>query len=499
MSLLKQRIEREKKSGKLLLRVLVLAFAISGSALSLSAAFSLKQIPDSIGPDGRNISRQFFQFLKTAIIKNKYDGRAEGFHKYLDRSLERFELKNLFNSEYMNKDENGQHFVTYRGRFANDGYKVSLETIRMKDVSIPSFGDFTAEFALKHNPNPTYGGNSYSGNLDVLTHLGPFTHKHGLSAMDSGLHFLDANNLKSINAPDTTSFKKIKDPEARKAINDFTESFPALAKFMGYYFGLDSLLKVQQDGKLPGVTAFTFEGNIEQTLMRDYPDLGDYLDDIKYLGFIKLRIANVSGRSLAEFAIESKTREIRFKFFTLNGKVVPYDTKGNFYPQESFTLSSLSEFPFVVKASLEANLYGLMLENNDVQLLGRFSNTATSGILNLKLTKIEEFDVSGAFGYFAPSWAINIFIPGNLQSIIYEFTETLVKANNGKGTSIVLRWDRDSSKTTMKTHIETEFLDNFFIRFGLKIWNHKVLPDEDAKDDIRAVLSKTIDLLLKGI
>ncbi len=486
----------KNKPWNLSLRFLILFLLISGS---LSATFSLKQIPDSIGPDGRNISRQFFQFLKTVVIKNKYDGRALGFHKYLDRSLERFELKNLYNSEYMQRDNNGQHFVTYRGRYALDGYKVSLETIRMKEVPIPNFGDFSAEFALKHNPNPTYGGNSYVGNLDILTHMGPFTHKYGLNAMDSGLHFLDSNNLKSISAPPAPGFRKVKDPEARKAIDDFTASFPALAKFMNYYFGLDSLLKVQHEGKLPGVTAFTFEGNIEQTLMRDFASLGDYLDDIKYLGFIKIRFTNLQGRSLGEFAIESKTREIRFKFFTQNGKVIPYDTKGNFYPQDAFTLGSLSEFPFIAKVSVEANLYGLVLENDDIQLLGRFSNTANSGVLNLKLTKIQEFEVSGVFGYFAPSWAINLFIPGNLQSIIHEFTETLVKANDGKGTSIVLRWDRDTSKTLMKTHIETEFLDNFFIRFGLKIWNHRVLPDEDAKDDIRAVLSRTIDLILQGI
>ncbi|TGK00288.1 hypothetical protein EHQ53_09705 [Leptospira langatensis] len=491
-----QRIEREKKSGKLLVRFLILLLALSGS---LSAALSLKHIPDTIGPDGRNISRQFFQFLRSAIIKNKYDGRAEGFHKYLDRSLERFELKNLFNSEYMTKDSNGQHYVTYRGKYFPDGYKVSLETVRMKEVSTPNFGDFSAEFALKHNPNPTYGGNSYSGNLDVSTNLGPFTHKHGLNAMDSGLHYLDSNNLKAIASPDTSYFKKIKDPEARKAINDFTESYPALAKFMQYYFGMDSLLKVQHDGKIPGLTAFAFEGNIEQTLMRDYPDFGDYLDDIKYLGFIKVRLMNLQGRSLGEFAIESKSREIRFKFYTHNGKVIPYDTKGNFYPQDGFLLTSLTDFPFIAKASVEANLYGLVLENDDIQLLGRFSNTANSGVLSLKVTKIKEFDVSGAFAYFAPSWAINIFVPGNLQSIIYEFTETVVKANNGKGTSVVLRWDRDASKTLMKTQIETEFLDNFFIRFGLKIWNNRVLPDEDAKDDIRAVLSKTLELLLKGI
>lgn len=489
---------REKNGNRKWIGICLIALFLI-SLGSLSAAFSLKQIPDTIGPDGRNISRQFLQFLKTVVIKNKYDGRAVGFHKYLDRSLERFELKNLYNSEYMEKDANGQHFVTYRGRFAPDGYKVSLEQIRLKDVPIPNFGDFSAEFALKHNPNPTFGGNSYSGNLDILTHMGPFTHKHGLNAMDSGLNFLDGNNLKSITAPETTMFKKIKEPEGRKAINDFNASYPALAKYMNYYFGLDSLLKIQAEGKLPGVTAFHFAGNIDQTLMRDYPSLGDYLDDIKYLGFIKVRLTNLQGRSLAEFAIESKTREIRFKFFTQNGKVIPYDSKGNFYPQDSFNLNSLTEFPFVAKASVEANLYGLVLENSDIQLLGRFTNTASSGALNLKVTKIQEFEVSGVFGYFAPSWAINLFIPGNLQSIIHEFTETLVKANDGKGTSIVLRWDREGAKTLMRTRIETEFLDNFFIRFGLKIWNHRVLPDEDAKDDLRAVISKQIELLLQGI
>ncbi|WP_039948149.1 hypothetical protein [Leptospira fainei] len=496
MMLFSAKLNRNDKRNKAYRYYLLLfLLLITGS---LSATFSLREIPDTIGPDGRNISRQFFQFLKIAALKNKYDGRAVEFHKYLDRSLERFELKNLYNSEFMQKD-NGTHFVTYKGKFAQDGYRVSLEPIRMKEVPIAQFGDFSAEFAMKHNSSPNYGGNSYSGNLDILTHLGPFTHKHGINAMDSGLKFLDAHNLGSINAPATGFFRKIKDPEARKVLDDFAASFPALAKFMNYYFGLNSLVKVGKEGKVQGITEFSFDGNVEQTLTHDFTDLGDYLDDIKYLGWIRAKLTNLQGKTLFEFAIESKKAEMKLRFFTKDGKVVPFDGKGNFYPQDSFSLASLTEFPFLVKAALEANLYGLLLENDDIQLLGRFSNTANSGVLNLKLTKIEKFEVSGAFAYLAPSWAINLFIPGNLQSIIHEFTETLVKANGGKGSYFVLRWDRENSRTLMRTHIESEFLDNFFIRFGLKIWNHKVLPDEDARDDIRKVFGKIMDLVIQSI
>lgn len=93
--------ESDKRSKAYRFYLLLFLLFISGS---LSAAFSLREIPDSIGPDGRNISRQFFQFLKVAALKNKYDGRAVEFHKYLDRSLERFELKNLYNSEFMQKE-----------------------------------------------------------------------------------------------------------------------------------------------------------------------------------------------------------------------------------------------------------------------------------------------------------------------------------------------------------------------------------------------------------
>lgn len=475
-----------------------LGFVLLLVAGSASTALSLKEIPDQIGPDGRNISRQFFQFLKIAAIKNKYDGRALEFHKYLDRSLERFELKNLFNSEFMQKEDGG-HFVTYRGKFAPDGYRVSLENIRMKEVPIQSFGDFSAEFSLRHNPKPTYGGNSYSGNLDVFTNLGPFTHKHGVNAMDSGLKFLDPKNVSAIQAPSTLIFKKIKDHEARHVLNDFDSSFPGLAKFLNYYFGLNSLLNVSKEGKAQGITEFNFEGTVEQSLASDFTDLGDYLDDIKYLGWVKARITNLQGKTLLQFGLVSKTAELKFRFFTKDGKVVPFDSKGNLYPEEAFSFSSLTEFPFLVKASLEANLYGLLLENEDIQLFGRFSNSPSSGVLNLKLTKVEKFEVSGAFAYLAPSWAINLFIPGNLQSIIHEFTETLVKANGGKGSYFVLRWDREGARTLMRTHIESEFLDNFFIRFGLKIWNHKVLPDEDARDDIRKVFSKIMDLVLQGI
>lgn len=467
----------------------------------LAAALSLKDIPSSIGYDGRKISKQFLGFLRGAAKKVQYDGRALEFHKYIETSLEKFELKKLYQSEFLQKSEDGIHWVAYRGKFSPDGYKIKLEEKRSNSSPF-AFGDFNAEFNLRHNPKPLYGGNSYSGNLDLATHLGPFTHKHALAVLETGLKYLDSQNVRQIDAPVTGIFKKVNHPEARKVLNDLSKSFPDLGKFLNYYFGLDSLLILAENKETGGessITKFNFKGSISKNLTDDYQELGDYLDSIKYLGWVNVKIENSKGRILAEFRLDSKTPSVSFKFLTKQGKILPYDSKGVAYPEESFAISSLNHFPFQIRISLEANLYGLLLENPEILLSGVFVNHPDNGSLSFRILKVETFEVSGGFSYVIPTWAINLVIPGNLESIIHEFTETLVHANGDKGTKAALFWNREAGKTTMKTHVESEFLDNFFIRFGLKIWNHKVLPSEEAREDIRNVFIRAVDLILKDI
>ncbi|MBM9575822.1 hypothetical protein JWG45_01520 [Leptospira sp. 201903070] len=470
--------------------------------LPVLGAFSLKDIPRSIGPDGRELSKQFLEFLRGVAKKVQYDERALEFHNYIEASLEKFELKKLYNSEFLRKEEDGTHWVSYKGKFSPEGYKINLEDKRIKAIPVSSFGDFRAEFDLRHNPKPLYRGTSYSGNLDILTHLGPFTHRHGLTAMESSLKFLDPRNLKQIEAPTTFIFKKVNDPDARKVLNDLSKSFPDLGKFLNFYFGLESLLVLNEAGSSDSdgsITKFNFKGSISRNLSDDYEELGDYLDSIRYLGWINIKLENSKGKTLAEIRLNSKTPDISVRFITKHGKILPYDSKGNQFPEDSFSFVSLSNFPFQVRVSLEANLYGLLLENPEILLSGLFLNHPENASLSFKITKIEKFEVSGGFSYVIPAWAIDLVIPGNLESIIHEFTETLVHANGEKGTKVALSWNRESGKTMMKTHVESEFLDNFFIRFGLKIWNHKVLPSEEARDDIRKVFIRILDLIIKDI
>ncbi|TGK29532.1 hypothetical protein EHQ12_17415 [Leptospira gomenensis] len=467
----------------------------------LAGALSLKDIPASIGHDGREISKQFFGFLRGAAKKIQYDGRASEFHKYIETSLEKFELKKLYQSEFLQRSEDGTHRIAYRGTFSREGYTVKLEEKRSNSFP-PAFGDFSADFLLKHNPKPFYGGNSYSGNLDLTTNLGPFTNKHALAALEILLKYLDSENVKKIDAPATAIFRKVNPPESRKVLNDFSKSFPDLGKFLNYYFGLDSLLTFSETGKVGGevaVTKFHFKGFLSKNLSDDYAELGDYIDSIKYLGWINVTIENPKGRTLAEFRLDSKRPDVSFKFITKQGKIFPYDSKGTLFPEESFAISSLNRFPFQIRIALEANLYGLLLENSEILLSGVFVNFSDNGFLSLKILKVNPFDVSGGFSYVIPTWAIDFVIPGNLESIIREFTDTLVRANGDKGTKVVLSWNRELGKTFLRTHLESEFLDNFLIRFGLKIWNHKVLPSEEAREDIRNVFIRAVDLILKEI
>ena len=403
---------------------------------------------------------------------------------------------------------NGYKSVTYVGVNSQEGFNVDLIDSSFEKIPIHNFGDFGVEFSLRKNESSSVAtgsyakSNSYSGDLKLEQYLGVFSHEKGAVLLGSLLSLLDMENLDKINLPASKTFSNLKNSENRKVLDLLLADLPSVSRFLNQYFAADSLLKDQnKNGKR--VTMVILNGRINNRYVQNqYPYLAEYFDDISELGNIKMLFFNSSGSRILEINMESKTLLLYCKFYTAGGKMIPYSTKdGNdeLDFSKAFALPTLSLYSFKILISFQAAIYGLDFDNKEITVNGIYSNKPGEGNLSFALKDFSKTSVSGGFSYLIPSWAIDLAIPGNLEELIYHFTIVLVHANQDRGSFLKLSWKKKPSAWNFSLRSESEFVDNFFIRFGLKVFNYKIRPSKLAGEELSRFLVQIFDLARKDV
>lgn len=491
--------------AKCLLATAILIFPI---ILFSETITFLKVVKSVEGKDVNSVS-DFLNLLVNVASKTKYNQKAEEFHEYLNKSLEKFDFKDLYNSKYMKPSANGYKSVTYSGIQSKEGFSVDLLDSTFEKIPIKGFGDFGTELSLRKNELSSVAtgsyakSNSYSGDLKFDQNFGVFSHEKGAVLLSSLLSILDIDNLEKINnLPTSKTFANLKNPENRKLLDLLTLELPSVSQFLNQYFEADSILKTQNINSKQ-LTLFYLKGRINNRYLQNtYPYLASYLDDIAELGTIRINIYNATGERILELDLESATLLLYCKFYTMGGKIIPYSTnsgKDELNFSKAFSISTLSLYNFKISISFRANIYGLEFENKEILVNGTYSNKAGEGNLVFALKDINKTSVSGGFSYIVPAWAINLAIPGNMEELVFHFTKVLVHANQERGSSMALSWRKKTSHWFFSIRSESELVDNFFIRFGLKVFNYKIRPSKEAGEELSRFLVQIFELTRKDI
>ncbi len=467
----------------------------------------LSSVKSADGKDKDSVAN-FLNLLVSLASKTKYNKAAEEFHGYLSKSIEKFDFKDLYNSKYMRHSANGYKSVTYTGLNSQNGFIVDLIDGSFEKIPIKGFGDFGVELSLRKNESFSVAtgsyakSNSYSGDLKLDENFGAFSHEKGTIFLGSLLSLIEMDNLDKINLPTSKTFPNLKNPENRKILDLLLADLPSVSRFLNQYFEADSLLKdVNKNGKR--VTMFILNGRINNRYVQNhYPYLAGYLDDISELGNIRMIFYNSSGNRILEINLESNTLLLYCKFYTASGKIIPYSTndgKEELDFTEAFSLQTLSLYNFKISISFQATIYGLNFENKDISINGVYTNKPEEGNIYFALKEFPKTSVSGGFSYIVPAWAIDLVIPGNMEELINHFTTVLVHANQEKGSFLKLSWKKKTSNWHFSLRSESEFVDNFFIRFGLKIFNYKIRPSKEAGEELSRFLVQIFELTKKDI
>jgi hypothetical protein len=91
-------------------------------------------------------------------------------------------------------------------------------------------------------------------------------------------------------------------------------------------------------------------------------------------------------------------------------------------------------------------------------------------------------------------WLIDLFIPKNMEQMIYDLSRVMLKGNDGLGSMITFEWDtRDPSNVMLHFNAVSEFMNNYFLAYGLRVWSKKTVSDDTIMDEVKALRTKFLD------
>ena len=88
---------------------------------------NLKDIPVIIDLKSELTTKDSVYYLNKLFLTFKFDSKAEEFHKFLNKSIQNFEIGELFSSKYIISISENEKWLTYSGKWVGDIYIVFLK------------------------------------------------------------------------------------------------------------------------------------------------------------------------------------------------------------------------------------------------------------------------------------------------------------------------------------------------------------------------------------
>ena len=450
---------------------------------------------DSVKSLGGANAIEMVELWRMITANLTYDDRAKQFFSYMNSALENFDFNGVYESSWLTEQGDGFRSIMLAGKNNKHQYYVSIADPKAKPT-LNQLGDTIVDYRLKKNA--FQNDRTFAAQLSLQAALKQYNAHMGLTYLESLLHVIDPTNIAKSSASEVSLFPLVSN-ESKKVTNLFSVDFPATANFLNRYTQLKSLAEIKQH-KNGAYTHFTMRASVNMAALAEtFPDLKKFFKNIKDLFIISFNFQNSKGQQLMKVAINAETEEFQWEFLTQGGKIIPFDHHGTPQFSESFSLTKINNYKFSVIANIFINVHGLKMEINNVETALRFKNQGSESALSGKITQIPEGKVSGALFGVIPTWLIDLSIPSNLQELMNRFSQTMMSANDGEGTRLSLAWHGSKKQTIMTAKATTEFLDNTFIRIGMKIWVKKFRPNESVQDDIRKFLAEFTGMLLADL
>ncbi len=466
--------------------------------LSIQAASAVATFRDAVramgpGNGGGTVARELVTLLNTMSEKLRYDAKARQFFLFMNDALEDFDFARIYDSAWLTPAQDNFRSITLAGRNSGDAYTVEVSPAA---ADFSRLGNARAEYRMRRNE--IEGDKTYTAQLAFDAALKQFEAQGMARLIEGMLRVQDSENLNQLNAPASGYFPELSGV-SRKIIDQFAADFPRSTAMVSRFLELKSFAEIKSAGKHTYTDA-AIRGRFRLSAVEaEYPRFRKFLKDIRNLFVLQVYFSDTKGRNLASFILNAQTEEFFFSYRTHGGKILPLGKDGQPVFEEAISFSGNRDHKFYVATSFFVNVHGLKINTGNIGAYLRYQSNPERMSFFAKITSMPEGKISGALFGILPTWLIDMSIPSDLQTLMNKFAQTAFKANGGEGTRAEIAWRKKAGQAQLNASASTEFLDNRFIRIGMKIWVKKFRPNEGVQEDIRLFIGSFTRALLSDL
>ncbi|MBN2080489.1 MAG: hypothetical protein JW838_16075, partial [Spirochaetes bacterium] len=447
------------------------------------------------GRKGGPALKEIAHLLEKTTLRVDRSKKTEKFNKFMISTLERFDFMKLWKSRYFTDIGEGFRGVRIEGRNREEGYAVNLVEPGGQPGGPSRMWDYDTVYALKKNDRSLAGGRSFVVSIRSRTATGRYSHRNGMAFVGGLLRVIDPASIGRFNATECGLFANL-EGESRGVVNDFHRSFPRVSRFFNRYTIIRSLVSTREYEGIPYTHCDIRYGYRMDALGKDYPRLAKAFMEIRGLYLITMDFRNETGDTILALVFDSRDDVLSCTFYTRNGRFVPFDSDLRPLFNREIAPGAVKNFSYHAVMDMVHNVHGLKFTTKGTILRFRYHDSPKKGFVTARIQEVGRTVISGRFYNVLPPWLIDLFVPNNMEQLIAEVSRVMAAAHDGRGTSVRLGWDTGNpADVKLDFSAVSEFVDNYFIRYGLRVWSKKMLADESFNAEARKVTGKLLEAL----
>jgi hypothetical protein len=269
----------------------------------------------------------------------------------------------------------------------------------------------------------------------------------------------------------------------------FREGFPRTYEHLRELYQVEDVLVYDPDED--GYKQVHFVISVRRDVAKEkHPAVADWLLGMGPLITARLDVTDEKGRTVATIRFSTKDLALTLDCFVANGKICPVEN-GKVLVAEGYDVETVAHAQHKDRWTFDLDANGIVTEVHDLVVKVDYTRTQDGMEARFVMDQEPKVRVHGSAYGVIPTWAIDVFIPGNIEELTREFLRVVTRGNEGKGTVIDLseRSGKNGANVAV-LDFQQEALNSTLVRIGFKIARRKLIPPQDAVDDLSEYLKK---------
>jgi hypothetical protein len=333
------------------------------------------------------------------------------------------------------------------------------------------------------------GSQAHFGDIGMGIFIRPIRQDSFRFLTDTRLHLNDipvANIMRVINGMLTTTWSYATgaakpppdfidnyalDRQSLKILNGVSRDFPDLFRIILKYWDVENILSSQLANTGDFLSFNLRAGLNHDAFSKHYPELGKFLNKWQEIVQFKARIFDNQNQLMGMVQLDSLNNIFTVQFRILRDRFIPLQGTGILKTNNGFTLIGMDSAKFRVICDIHLNIVGMKIKIETLPVILDYQHSDAGPHLMASMEQVPQKVQAGGSVYgVIPIWMVDLMIPSNVQEIINSFFQTLARANDGKGSMLMIRsFPEQISKQNVLLKTDAEVLANGTIKLGFNL------------------------------